>query len=205
MDIFLWICYHFLGKSAVGTVSYMVTWVFVFSRRVAAIICNPSSGEWGGSESLWVLAFGLFACLFVLGESFLFCTEIYFCVWVFYLHLYLFRPYVLGALRTQKRVSDPWKWQFPVVNRSWGLRWILWKNSQHPWPLSHPSSPCNNFYNASFSCWLSPILDDIAKTFPSTEAYTYIQLCNPLVSTRCQQILSFPILRTKSKIILQLL
>lgn len=38
------------------------------------------------------------------------------CLWVFFLHVYVCTMYVLRAQGGQKRVLDPWDWNYTVVS-----------------------------------------------------------------------------------------
>lgn len=102
---------HFLGKPAVGILGYKVNWGSCSKKpcsRVVANTCNPSSGERG----FHLLCF---ACSIYWGGVVLLYTLNILRVGVFGLHVFLCTTYVPGALRGQKKMSDPLKLELQLV------------------------------------------------------------------------------------------
>ena len=71
------------------------------------------------------------------------------------IHMHMYSTCTPGAHRDQKCVSDPLGTGVTDSCESpcgcWELTWVLWKNSQCSYPLSHLSSPrgCDLYFWAS--------------------------------------------------------
>lgn len=86
------------------------------------------------------------------------------CLKVSHVHVCLCPICMAAACRSQKRLCITWTWNYRCCNSHIGAEnwtWVLWTNSQWPWPLSRLSA-------ASLSFWTKPLSQVLkgGRSFP---------------------------------------